>query len=350
MYKHLLVPVDDTAASSTNVDAAVALARCLHARITFFHATTDWGATQDGELTRVISPESYLEKSLGDTHALLAKAAASATAAGVECKVTSRTSDRPAEAIVEVAQSDACDLIVMGSRGAPSGLSGWLHSSQTKRILSHAPVALLVTRVEAVQPLRAEEKALGIIRDEHRSIAVVVQGMRDVALEAASSRKVPDTAILERMAAYLHDFPERVHHPKEERHLHRRLRERCPAAIEILAKLEGQHREEHALLDRVGTYIEQFKAGTASDAMLLAEAVDEMAGFMLKHIGHEESALLPLARQHLHEQDWIEIADAFATNNDPGLGDLPADEFRRLFTRIANALVASPSPQVRTDK
>ena len=60
MYKHLLVPVDDTAASSTNVDAAVSLARCLQARITFFHATADWGATQDGELTRVISPASYL--------------------------------------------------------------------------------------------------------------------------------------------------------------------------------------------------------------------------------------------------------------------------------------------------
>ena len=267
---------------------------------------------------------------------------ASAKVAGVACEVTSRTSDRPAEAIIETAQAQGCDLIVMGSRGDPSGLSGWLHSSQTKRILSHTPIALLVTRVETGQPLRPEETALGIIRDEHRSIAVVVQGMRDIVREAATSRHAPDVASLERMVAYLHDFPERVHHPKEEAYLHRCLRVRHPESSVILATIEEQHAIEGALLQRVGTCIAQQKAGTGSDAGELAEAVDEMGVFMLKHIGHEESSLLPLARQYLQEQDWVEIADAFAKNNDLGFGDLPADAFRRLFTQIANSLATSP--------
>jgi nucleotide-binding universal stress UspA family protein/hemerythrin-like domain-containing protein len=346
MYKHLLVPVDETTASSANVDAALSLARCLQARVTFFHATNDWGATADGELTRVLSPTNYRDMSIGNTHALLAKAAASAKVVGVACEVTSRTSDRPADAIIETAQAQGCDLIVMGSRGDPSGLSGWLHGSQTKRILSHTPIALLVTRVETGQPLRPEETALGIIRDEHRSIAVVVQGMQDITREAATRELAPDVASLERMVAYLHDFPESVHHPKEEAYLHRCLRERHPESGVVLAKIEEQHAKEGALLQRVGACIAQLKVGTSANARELADAVDDMGIFMLKHIGHEERVLLPLARQYLQEQDWVEIADAFAKNNDPRFGDLPDDTFRRHFTQIANSLATSPPRQI----
>ena len=41
MYRHLLVPVDDTDLSVEVVGNAVALARPLGARITFFHAVAD---------------------------------------------------------------------------------------------------------------------------------------------------------------------------------------------------------------------------------------------------------------------------------------------------------------------
>ena len=35
------------------------------------------------------------------------------------------------------------------------------------------------------------------------------------------------------------------------------------------------------------------------------------------------------------------MAAAFEANNDPGFGALPANEFRRLFTRIANLMAAA---------
>jgi nucleotide-binding universal stress UspA family protein len=51
------------------------------------------------------------------TNVVLLKALASAEAAGVRCEGLSRTSDRPAEAIVEAATQHGADLIVMASRG-----------------------------------------------------------------------------------------------------------------------------------------------------------------------------------------------------------------------------------------
>jgi nucleotide-binding universal stress UspA family protein/hemerythrin-like domain-containing protein len=337
MYKHLLVPLDDTAASSDNIRISIDLARRLDARITFFHATPDWGSTEDAALARVIDPAVFAAGVIGETNALLSKAAASARSAGVDCSSVARTSDRPAEAIVEVAVEQGCDLIVMASHGVRRGL-GWLASSRTERVLRRAPVALLVSRVETSQPLRAQDRAVGIILDEHRSIAVVVQGMRELARDAASEPGF--RVILESMAGYLHEFPERVHHPKEERHLHRLLRERLPALGPVLAQIEEQHVIEREYLDEVSRCLDRL-GEDASGVAELVDAIERMADFQLRHIGYEERVLLPLARSHLLEHDWIEIANAFAANDDPGYGDLSASEFRRLFTRIANSVASS---------
>lgn len=104
MYRHLMVPVDDSALSAANVDAAVQLARQPGARLTFFHATADLSATGEGGLRRVIAPEAFQQEAQGETHAVLAKAVVSAAAAGLACETLSRTSDHPAEAIVQAAK------------------------------------------------------------------------------------------------------------------------------------------------------------------------------------------------------------------------------------------------------
>lgn len=161
MYQHILVPIDETPLSAANVAAAIDLAKRLSARVTFFHATRDWSATGDGAWMRTFKPEDFAEEALGSTNALLSKAISSAKAQGLACTGSSRTCDRPAEAIVEEAGRLGCDLIVMASRGNPRGpIAGWLHSSQTERVLRAASVALLVTRVAANQPLSAAERAL----------------------------------------------------------------------------------------------------------------------------------------------------------------------------------------------
>ena len=54
MFKHLMVPVDDSPLSAGNVTAAVELASTTGARITFFHATMDFSATSDGALLELI--------------------------------------------------------------------------------------------------------------------------------------------------------------------------------------------------------------------------------------------------------------------------------------------------------
>lgn len=342
MYRHLLVPVDQSPLSAANMMVAVRLASILNARLTFFHATADLGATGEGALLRSIRPGQFAAVARGETDSVLTKALVSARHAGVECDGVARTSDRRAEAIVQMAREMNCDLIVMASRGA-KGVSAWLHSSQTEHVLKQAPVALLVTRVETNEPLRNSERALGVIQDEHRSLAVVVQSMNQIVSAQGddSLMKESDLSTLEAMLFYLREFPQRLHHPKEEEYLHPRLRERVPACHEVLVELEVQHVREAQLVAAVDQALAAVRARSEGAPNALVPSVQALFKAVWEHIGFEERVILPMAAQHLNELDWQDVADAFANNQDPNFGDIPTGEFRRIFARIATLAVAS---------
>jgi len=340
---HLFVPVDDSLLSASNVTAAVDLAGQLHARITFFHATRDFSASDDGALLRTLAPAQFAELALGETHAVLAKALASAKARQVQAQSLSRVSDRPAEAIVEAARAQGCELIVMASRGE-RGVAGWLHGSLTERVLRQSPLPVLVTRVASTEPLSMQERALGVIADEHRSIAAVARGLVELVPAGATGPEPADLPLVEALLDYLQQFPARQHHPKEELWLHRALRMRSPTSDALLLEIERQHAQEHALLARACRSASEARRGDGEAQRALAGLIESLAGGMFAHLAWEERVVLPLARQTLLEEDWIELATAFEANDDPGLDDLSAKGFRRVFSRLANQMSRVHAP------
>ena len=85
-------------------------------------------------------------------------------------------------------------------------------------------------------------KAISIIRDEHRSLAAVLHGMLYLVREIGERGKKPDFRLLAAMMYYIDTFPERFHHPKEDRYLFRFLGLRHPAAGDLLSRLDAEHR------------------------------------------------------------------------------------------------------------
>ena len=53
--------------------------------------------------------------------------------------------------------------------------------------------------------------------------------------------------------------------------------------------------------------------------------------------------IIPAARAHLTEGDWMEIGAAFAGNGDPRFSVDNDEEFRQLFARIMNL---APEPVI----
>ena len=340
LYQHFLIPVDDSTVSAANVRHALQMAKELGSRVTFFHALLDWSSTSDGAIIRSVEPDAFADMAQGATNAVLAKSIISARVVGVTANACARISNKPAESIVAAAQELGCDLIVMASRGSQSGFHGWFQSSQTQKVLRLAPMALLVTRVDANMPESMSEQALSVIEDEHRGLAVVVEGVREILSGFGDRASADQIRELGHILTYLDGFSSGVHHPKEERYIHRALVQRHPEALALIAEVEAQHVAERALLANTLAAYEMLVAGTPGATALFQSAATLFVTHALQHIGLEERILLPLARHYLTESDWADIAEAFSENDGPNFSDLTVAEFRKMFSHIANSVAA----------
>ena len=335
MYRHLLVPLDGTPLATYVIGKAVEFARRMEARITFFHAAPAFGATEEGALNTTIAPDIFALESAGEVRAILAKAEASARAARVSSDSIGRISDRPYEAILEVATERGCDLIFMASHGR-RGIRGLIGGSQVQKVLAQTRLPVLVCTVEQNAPALAMETSIAIIEDEHRAIAVVIHGLRYVLQEACYKGTLPDFALLRSIQHYLRTFPEALHHPKEDAYLFRKLRLRTDATDEIIRELQRQHAESGQRLNDLGSAIDLYETGAFGALAGFAQAVERFAESQWQHMSLEEKVILPAAQKHLTDEDWAEIAAAFGKNGDPRFGAEPNAEFCRLFTRIMN--------------
>jgi hemerythrin-like domain-containing protein len=177
--------------------------------------------------------------------------------------------------------------------------------------------------------------ALNIIRDEHRSISAVMHAMKQLALEAEKRDVEPDFKVFRAMIYYIDQFPERMHHPKEDQFLFARLALRAPQAKELIEELRTEHVTGARLIRDLEQALIGLEVGWAGGARAFRAAVDAYADFHWKHMRKEEERILPLAEQSLTAEDWREIDAAFAGNNDP-IADLREKDFEKLFTRIVN--------------
>ncbi len=345
MYHHLLVPIDGSSLSIEVVGNAVGLARTLGARVTFFHAAGDHGRSLQGdvEVLRLTAPDVYDYAVNGRAREILAKAEAAARAFGVPCESLCTVSDKPAAAIMAAARDKACDLIFMASHGH-RGKLGMALASDTLTVLMNAGLPVLVSSAGEPKP---PARAIAIIRDEHRAMAAVLHAWTHLLTQARARGTAADPTQMRAIVRYLQDFPVALHHPKEEMHIFRRLRERTSSVNAELDELERQHVRDHLLVAELREQVERLAGASSPDAASAAtrsleEIVNRYADFHWEHMGREESVILPAAQRHLSEADWAEIDTAFTV--DPGIrisGERDT-EFHHLLAQIV-ALDASPA-------
>jgi len=177
--------------------------------------------------------------------------------------------------------------------------------------------------------------AILTIRDEHRSISAVLHALKQLAKDAEDSSVEPRFAVFRAMIYYIDQFPERLHHPKEEKYLFARLEQRSPEAKALIEDLRAEHIMGAQLIRDLEQALVGLEVGWSGGARAFSAAVDAYAEFHWNHMRKEEKQLLPLAERSLTEQDWREIDAGFGGNEDP-IADLREEDFEKLFTRIVS--------------
>jgi nucleotide-binding universal stress UspA family protein len=141
MITKILVPVDFSPQSKAAIEEAVKFGRAFDALVEVVHCwrrasgeapgadttLSEFGTTEDGKQMREYMEE--LEAQGVRVHGRLQLA-----------------HDEPARAIVELAETEGHDLIVMGTHGR-TGVRHWLYGSVAEKVVRGAPCPVLTVRV-----------------------------------------------------------------------------------------------------------------------------------------------------------------------------------------------------------
>ena len=148
MFKHILIATDGSELARKAETVGLTLARALNAQVTAVTATKPWDALSISALAERGLPNpvaDYDEAAAASANRILWGARETAKKVGVVCTTLHAKDKYPAEGILETAQKNGCDLIVMASHGR-RGISRMLLGSQATEIVALSAIPVLVCR------------------------------------------------------------------------------------------------------------------------------------------------------------------------------------------------------------
>jgi nucleotide-binding universal stress UspA family protein len=145
MHTHILIPTDGSDLSDEAIQYGTALAKAVNAKVTGVTVLPPIHVLAVEPEMVADTLESYRQCMTTVAAQRLAKVKEAADPAGVSCEVMHVEHEHPYKAIIDVANSKACDLIVMASHGR-RGLSAIVLGSETLKVLTHSTIPVLVYR------------------------------------------------------------------------------------------------------------------------------------------------------------------------------------------------------------
>jgi nucleotide-binding universal stress UspA family protein len=145
MFKSIVVGTDGSDTATQAVRQAVDLAKSVGARLELVSAYEPVPAQRLQEERRQ-APEDmqWAISPREDVDATLEAAAGVAREAGIEVAVFARQGD-PADAIIDVAEEQGADLVIVGNKGM-TGAKRFLLGSVPNKVSHHAPCSVLIIR------------------------------------------------------------------------------------------------------------------------------------------------------------------------------------------------------------
>src|SRR3954471_10320810 len=143
------------------------------------------------------------------------------------------------------------------------------------------------------------KESIVILKSEHRSISAVLLGLKHLAEMAQDARLKPDFQVFRSMLRYIDEYPERLHHPKENDYLFNYLGARAPQAAGLIADLRSEHELGAQRIRDLERSLLFFEEGWPAGGPEFQQQVDAYAEFEWEHMRKEEQELLPLAERFL---------------------------------------------------
>ena len=173
-------------------------------------------------------------------------------------------------------------------------------------------------------------RVLRCLFEEHRHLAALLR-----ALEGKAQKKgrlnTGDYYLMRDIVGYLHDYPDHVHHPTENR-LFEKLLQREPSRKKAVKRLRDDHRavahETQTLLNLLDQVIEDSTRDKEKAVRMSCEA---FISHQRAHMQFENQEMFPAAIDSLSPADWKQIEIHFEAADDPLFGQIVGSKHRLLY-------------------
>lgn len=187
-----------------------------------------------------------------------------------------------------------------------------------------------------------KHSSLQTIREEHASLAAMLQSLRMMLARGPGSDSQQFFDVLGAMLFYIDEFPEKLHHTKETELLFPRVLRAAPEVAQAVERLEQDHQKSEAGVRELQHLLLAWELLGESRRQPFEDGCLRYLDAYMEHMRLEEAVILPAAEKCLNEADWQELDAAFAQNTDPLNGKLARDPlYDRLYSRIVST---APAP------
>lgn len=166
------------------------------------------------------------------------------------------------------------------------------------------------------------------LRKEHGDFAKLLTVLdRQLAIFAEGER--PDYELVRKIIDYFLDYPDAIHHPKEDL-IYRKIAVRDASLAEAVGDLEREHERLAGKSRELADILREILAEELIDRIQVRDMTEDFVGSYRNHMRCEEDEIFPAAEKCLSAEDWAEI-DAHADDRtDPLFGTRVAEHYESL--------------------
>ncbi|WP_395019678.1 hemerythrin domain-containing protein [Dongia sp.] len=162
---------------------------------------------------------------------------------------------------------------------------------------------------------------------DHRNMRQLLRVLEEE-LEAGH----PDFDLMRQIVDYALNYPDLIHHPREERLL-RRLLERDPASKALVGGLTADHELLAQLTHRFAAALHNVEHDVEVPRALFRKLADDYLSHSRQHMEFEEERFFPRLIAMFDDADWREF-DGLTKGYDPLFGNAVERHYRALHERI----------------
>ncbi len=177
---------------------------------------------------------------------------------------------------------------------------------------------------------------LDILHEDHKNFIKLLTFIESQ-LECIKNCEVVDFETILIAMIYMRDYPDKIHHPRENTIFQYFLQKYDTSNDEIL-ELMNEHEGMPQLTEKIIDMLERVVSEAPINRYEFCENLSEYLDVQKEHMNLEESAVYPAINENMKDSDWSILAEELSIIPDPLFHEPKDEKYSLLLHKISAAV------------